>query len=183
VGTRKGEKMTATMSNMRLNDAVSKNTSSNWTSFYKLGGTAALLSVLVVLTDIALTFFPASRTAWHNDRRRLVPVISRQLVFGLRNLGLLPNILNLSLSIPIFLGSTKLTSTNKAYAAFALILSLVGTAIYLSNNAAFPMLAERQVSSCHNRCPKSTLTAAGEAILAAEKTLRCIYGFFSVKLQ
>jgi hypothetical protein len=48
-----------------------------------------------------------------------------------------------------------------------LILSLVGTAIYLSNNAAFPMLAlSTKYAAATTDAQRALLTAAGEAILA-----------------
>jgi hypothetical protein len=88
--------------------------------------------------------------------------------FGLRNLGLLPNILNLSLSIPIFLALYEAHKhTNKTYAALAIVLSFVGTAIYLSNNAAFPMLTlSAKYATATTDAQRTLLAAAGEAILA-----------------
>jgi hypothetical protein len=169
VGTRKGEKMAATMTTIRMNESTSEKTASNWASLYKAGSIAALLSVLVILTDIALTFFPAgaeppgSMTAvdWFQ-------LFQGNWFFGLRNLGLLPNILNLSLSIPIFLALYEAHKhTSKVYAMLALVLSLVGTAIYLSNNAAFPMLAlSTKYAAATTDAQRALLTAAGEAILA-----------------
>jgi hypothetical protein len=161
--------MTATMTTIRMNESTSEKTDSNWVSLYKFGGIAALLSVLVILTDIALTFVPAgaeppgSMTAV--DWFRL---FQGNWFFGLRNLGLLPNVLNLSLSIPLFLALYEAHKhTNKAYAALALILSLAGTAIYLSNNAAFPMLAlSTKYAAAATDAQRALLIAAGEAILA-----------------
>jgi hypothetical protein len=175
--------MTATMTKIHLNAAVSRNTGSHWTSLYKLGGAAALLSVLVVLTDITLTFFPAGAeppgTMTAIDWFQL---FQDNWFFGLRNLGLLPNILNLSLSIPLFLALYYAhRHTNKAYAALALVLSLVGTAIYLSNNAAFPMLAlSARYESATTDAQKALLSAAGEAILARGEdfTPGAFIGFF-----
>lgn len=161
--------MTATMTTVRMNETESKNTSSTWISLYKLGGIAALFSVLVVMTDIALTFFPAGAeppgTMTAVDWFQL---FQRNWFFGLRNLGLLPNILNLSLSIPIFLALYEAhRHTNKAYAMLAIVLSFLGTAIYLSNNAAFPMLTLSAKYSAATTDPQRTLfAAAGEAVLA-----------------
>jgi hypothetical protein len=169
VGQEKGEEMTATVTTIQMNETVSKNTNSHWITLYKLGGTAALLSVLVILTDIALTFFPAGAeqpgTMTAVDWFRL---FQDNWFFGLRNLGLLPNILNLSLSIPIFIALYEAHKhTNRSYAALAVILSLIGTAIYLSNNAAFPMLAlSTKYASATTDAQRALLTAAGEAILA-----------------
>jgi hypothetical protein len=142
---------------------------SNWNNLYKVGGVAALFSVFVALTDIALTFFPAgaeqpgTMTAvdWFT-------LFQDNWFFGLRNLGLLPNILNLALSIPLFLALYEAHShTNRVYAALAMILSFLGTAIYLSNNAAFPMLAlSTKYTAATTDAQRTLLAAAGEAILA-----------------
>jgi hypothetical protein len=48
-----------------------------------------------------------------------------------------------------------------------MVLSLVGTAVYLSNNAAFPMLAlSTRYEAATTDAQRALLTAAGEAILA-----------------
>jgi hypothetical protein len=175
--------MAATATTIRMKESTSENAGSNWTSFYKLAGTAALLSVLVVLTDIALTFFPAGAeppgTMTAVDWFKL---FQDNWFFGLRNLGLLPNIMNLSLSIPIFLALYNAHKhTNKTYAALALVLSLVGTAIYLSNNAAFPMLAlSAKYEAATTHAQRTFFAAAGEAILARGEdfTPGAFMGFF-----
>lgn len=158
------------MTQLALNQAsMIKTRNLNWNSLYRLGGVAALFSVLVALTDIALTFFPAGAeppgTMTAVDWFQL---FQDNWFFGLRNLGLLPNILNLSLSIPIFLALYEVHKhTNRAYAALAMVLAFVGTAIYLSNNAAFPMLAlSARYEAATTQAQRALLTAAGEAVLA-----------------
>lgn len=158
------------MTQLALNQAsMIKTRNLNWNSLYRLGGVAALFSVLVVLTDITLTFFPAgaeppgtmTATDWFQ-------LFQDNWFFGLRNLGFLPNILNLALSIPLLIALYDAhKQTNKAYAALALILSLVGTTIYLSNNAAFPMLAlSAKYEAATTDAQRTLFAAAGEAVLA-----------------
>jgi hypothetical protein len=130
---------------------------------------AALLAVLVALTDIFLTFLPAGAeqpgTMTAVDWFEL---FQQNWFFGLRNLGLFPNILTLGLLLPVFLalyGAHR--HVNPAYAMLAMILSLVGTAIYLSSNAAFPMLTlSAQYTAATTEVERTLLAAAGEAILA-----------------
>jgi hypothetical protein len=141
----------------------------NWNGVYKLGSAAALLAVLVALTDMGLTFLPSgaeqpgtmNAVGWFN-------LFQESWFFGLRNLGLLPNILTLVLSIPLFLalyGAHRYV--NPVYSALTVILSLVGTAIYLSNNAAFPMLTlSAKYAVATTETQRTLLAAAGEAILA-----------------
>ena len=152
-----------------MKESQSENAASGWTSLYRLGGLAALLAVLVALADISLTFFPAGA----EQPGTLTAIDWFQLFqdnwfFGLRNLGFLPNILTLFLLIPVFLALyTAHQQTNKSYATLALILSLVGTAIYLSNNAAFPMLAlSAKYTAATTESQRTLIAAAGEAILA-----------------
>jgi Domain of unknown function (DUF4386) len=138
-------------------------------SLSKLGATAALLAILVALADMALTFLPAGAeqpgTMTAIDWFALFQI---NWFFGMRNLGLLPNILTLCLLIPVFMALyTAHRNTNQAQAALALILSLLGTAIYLSNNAAFPMLTlSTKYANATTEAQRTLLAAAGEAILA-----------------
>jgi hypothetical protein len=158
------------MSQLVLNPVLkAESRHSNWSNLYKLGGSAALFSILVALTDIALTFFPAgAKPPGTMTAVDWFGLFQENWFFGLRNLGLLPNILNLSLSIPIFLALYDAHKhSNKAYASLALVISLVGTAIYLSNNAAFPMLAlSARYEAATTNTQRALLTAAGEAVLA-----------------
>lgn len=142
---------------------------SHWKGLYRLGGTAALLAALIPLIDIALTFLPSgaeqpgtlSAVEWF-------ALFQDSWFFGLRNLGLLPNILTLVLLIPVFLALYGVHQhRDPAYAALATILSLVGTGVYLSNNAAFPMLAlSAKYAVAPTEAQRTLLAAAGEAILA-----------------
>jgi len=161
--------MTATTTAIRTNESRFENTAPDLTSLFKLGGAAALLAVLVALADIFITFLPAGAeqpgTLTAIDWFKL---FQDNWFLGLRNLGLLPNILTLFLLIPVFLALYAAhRQTNKTYGMLALILSLVGTAIYLSNNAAFPMLAlSAKYAAATTEVQRNLLAAAGEAILA-----------------
>jgi hypothetical protein len=152
-----------------MNRSKSKNDTSDWNSLYRLGGVSALLAILVALTDIGLTFLPTGAgepgTMTAVDWFDLFQV---NWFMGLRNLGLLPNILTLVLLIPMFLALLAAhRHERQAYAALALILSLVGTAVYLANNAAFPMLAlSTRYAAATTETQRTLIAAAGEAILA-----------------
>ncbi len=159
--------MTATT--ILVNESKSENETSSWSSLYRLGGTAALLAILVALTDIALTFLPAgaeqpgsmAAVGWFK-------LFQENWFFGLRNLGLLPNILTMILLLPVFLALFAAhRHGNRTYAALAVILSVVGAAIYLANNAAFPMLTlSAKYAAATTEAQRTLIAAAGEAILA-----------------
>ncbi|MEW6400413.1 MAG: DUF4386 family protein [Chloroflexota bacterium] len=160
--------MTASTTIIRNNIRAEKE-NTGWTSIYRVGGVAALLAILVVLTDIFLTFLPAgaeqpgtlSSVEWFK-------LFQDNWFFGLRNLGLLPNIITLILLIPLFLALYAVhQQVNRPYAALAFIVLLVGTAIYLSNNAALPMWAlSAKYADATSEAQRTLFAAAGEAILA-----------------
>lgn len=141
----------------------------DWNSFHRISAGATLLAVLVALTDIMLTFLPAgaeqpgTMTAvdWFH-------LFQTNWFFGLRNLGLLPNILTLLLLIPLFLSLYMIhQQTQQPLAAVAMIFSVLGAAVYLANNAAFPMLAlSMKYTAALTDSQRTLLIAAGEAVLA-----------------
>jgi hypothetical protein len=68
-----------------------------------------------------------------------------------------------------------------AYAALALIVMLVGTVVFMTSNAALPMLElSKQYSIASTDTQRLTLEAAGEALLAkgAHGSLGAFMGFF-----
>jgi hypothetical protein len=157
------------MSSTSIQQTNTLSIEASWKSLYRLGGAAALLAVLVALTDILLTFLPAGAeqpgTMTAVDWFKL---FHQSWFFGLRNLGLFPNILTLALLIPVFLALYGVhRRANPAYAMLAMVLSLTGTAIYLSSNAAFPMLTlSTKYAAATTEVERTLLAAAGEAILA-----------------
>ncbi len=116
--------MTTTTTTILMNTSRSEKKTSDWSGLYRLGGVSALLAILVALTDIGLTFLPAgagepgimTAVDWFR-------LFQENWFFGLRNLGLLPNILTLILVIPVYLALFDAHKHgNQAYAALALML-------------------------------------------------------------
>lgn len=141
----------------------------DWSKLHRISATAALLAVLVALTDITLTFFPAG--AGQPGTMTAVDWFSLfqdNWFFGLRNLGLLPNILTLLLLVPLFLSLYIIHQQRpQPLAAVAVIFSILGAAIYLANNAAFPMLAlSMKYTAALTEAQRTLIIAAGEAVLA-----------------
>lgn len=142
---------------------------SSWKSLYKLGGTTALITVVVVLGEIAINYIPGVADA----SQRTVTVMDWFALFqnhwflGLRNLGLL-NLIGAALLAPtIFAIYAALRRDNEAYAAFGTILFFVGIAVYLASSRAFPMLSlSGQYASATTDAQRSLLVAAGQTMLA-----------------
>jgi hypothetical protein len=142
---------------------------SGWKSLYKIGGTTALISVVVVLAEIAITFLPGVASA----SQRSVTVIDwftllqHNWFLGLRNLGLL-NLIGAALLTPTFLAIySALRRDNEAYGAFGTILFFLGMAVYLAGSRAFSMLSlSGQYASATTDAQRSLLIAAGQTMLA-----------------
>jgi hypothetical protein len=157
-------------------------TDSNWKSLYKVGGAAALMAVLVGLSEIIITFLPGGGMS-----SGIVTVVDWFTLFqnnwflGLRNLGLL-NIGLTALAIPIFFALYAAhRRVNQAYAALAMIIAFIGVAVFFATNRAFPMLElSRQYAAAATDAQRSMLVAAGQAMLSVGQshTPGTFIGFF-----
>lgn len=141
---------------------------SAWKALYVVGGMAALLTVLNGLAEIGITFVPGG--GMYSGLMTAVDWFSlyRSSPFlAMRNLGLL-NIIFTVLSIPVsFALFAAHRRTHRAFAGLSLLVALLGVAVFLAGNRAFPMLAlSRQYATATTDVQRSALAAAGEAMLA-----------------
>jgi hypothetical protein len=140
-----------------------------WRGFYPLGAITAFVTVLVMLSEIAITFLPGGgRVAPEN-----VTVVDwfelfqRSWFLGLRNLGLI-NILAASLMIPASLAVFgALKRQHEPWAALGLVLSLIGAGVYLAGNTGFAMLnLSARYWAATTAAERAAIEAAGRAMLA-----------------
>ena len=140
---------------------------SRWRSLYRLGGAAALLALLVGVVEIILTFLPGGNPTGIVTAVDWYGFFQSTWFFGLRNLGLL-NIFLTALGVLILLalyGAHR--KVNQPHAALALLVSLMGAAVFFATNRAFPMLdLNRQYAGAATEGQRLQLAAAGEALLA-----------------
>jgi hypothetical protein len=139
-----------------------------WKALYVVGGVAALLTVVNGLAEIGITFLPgggmdsgpATAVDWFG-------LYNSSPFMGLRNLGLL-NIFFTVLSIPVsYALFAAHRRTHPAFAGLSLLLAVLGVAVFLATNRAFPMLTlSRQYAAAATEAQRSALSAAGEAMLA-----------------
>jgi hypothetical protein len=142
---------------------------SGWRTFYRVGGASVLLTILVVLAEIAIGFLPGVALA----TQRTVTVVDWFTLFqnnwflGLRNLGLL-NLIGAALLTPTFLAIYfALRREVEPSATAGVILFFVGIAVYLSTNRAFAMLSlSGQYARSITDAQRALLSAAGQAMLA-----------------
>ncbi len=157
----------------------------NLRGLYRLGGIAALLSIMLVLADTIISFGggdvnPEALTAidWYT-------MFEGSRLMGLRMLGLI-NVISLTIGIPLYF---CLYVTHRKeweiFASLALILYLVGAAVYISNNAAVPMyVLSNKYALAVTNAQQALLAAAGEAIVAkgADFTPGSFVGFFFTEI-
>jgi hypothetical protein len=142
-------------------------TDSHWRSLYKLGGLAALLTVLTGVVEIGLTFLPGGNPTGVVTAVDWFAFFQGSGFFGLRNLGLL-NILLTTLSVLVsfaLYGAHR--QVNQPYVALVLAISLTGAAVFFATNRAFAMLdLSQRYAAATTEGQRQLLAAAGEALLA-----------------
>jgi hypothetical protein len=171
------------MSQLNLNQITDVDTAdSSWKSLYKIAGATVMIAVLLMLLDIVTTIISKESIEYGTFTAiNWFTIFHNNWFSGLRNLGLL-NVMEMTLTVPMYFALYAAhRHINKTYAALAMILSLAGMAIYISNNAAVPMLVlSSKYAAAATDAQRSLLAAAGEAILARGQdfTPGAFMGFF-----
>jgi hypothetical protein len=141
---------------------------SKWRSLYRIAGVAALVALTANVLDVVLGFGgselpvygPKSAIDWF-------ALYQENGFQGLYTLGLF-NIIYLVCLVPIIFaifGAHR--RTNAMYAMLAMIISFIGMAIYLANNAAIPMyVLANKYAAAGTEAQRALYAAAGEAVLA-----------------
>jgi hypothetical protein len=143
---------------------------SNRKTIYRIGGIAALLTVVVAFGEMVITFLPGGNSPvetvfdWFTQ-------LQRNWFMGLRNLGLL-NIVMFTLGIPMYFALyTAHREGQKAFAALATIISFIGVAAFLATNRAFSMLElSGQFAQATTEAQRAMFAAAGQAMLSVGRS-------------
>lgn len=135
-------------------------------SLYRMGGAAALLIVLTALLEILITFLPGGYISAETVVGWFT-LLQKNWFLGLRNLGLL-NIVMTAFGIPLYYVLYMAQRNSKQpYAALALIISLVGVAVFYATNRAFSMLdLSIRYTAAATEAQRTVLEAAGQAMLS-----------------
>ena len=161
-------------------------TDASWKRLYRVAAIAALLVVLMALGDIVTMFFESkvavpgavSAVGWFTQ-------LHENRLLGLRNLGLL-NIINLLLELPLFLALYHVhRRVDRAFAALAMLLLVIGASVYISRNTVFSLDAlSLQYAAATTEAQRAGLAAAGQALLAFGEDLTpgMFMGFFLTEL-
>ena len=147
-------------------ERLQENGGSAWQSFYLLAGVGLAISIIFVLLDIGLSFTGGDLVTGSTDAAGWFAHFQGNWFVGLRNLGLF-NVINAVLTIPLYLVLYQLhRRQSPAFAALALSLFLLGSAVYIANNRALSMLTLSQQYASAGAGQKALLEAAGTTILA-----------------
>ena len=173
--------MTAKIFGMDTPVMETERLSFDWKFFYRAGGLAALLVVLVGLLDILIMFLPGTGT---NPGARTVvdwfKVLQDDPFLALRDMGLL-NMITMSCSVMVFFALYGVHRRISPLAAsLTLILVCMGGAIYIANNTALPMLTLSQhFAAATSESQRALWASAGQALMAHEDLTAGAYpGFF-----
>jgi hypothetical protein len=129
----------------------------------------ALVTVLVMISEIVITFLPGGgRVA--SEEITIVDwfgLFQSSWFMGLRNLGLM-NMIAATLMIPTSLAVVgALRRGHAPWAGLALILSIIGASVYLAGNTGFAMLnLSGRYAAASSEAQRAAIEAAGRAMLA-----------------
>lgn len=156
--------MSQEKSNLKVNVETAE---AGWSNLYRAAGVGALIAVGLVLLDIAISFMGADPGVGELSAVEWFSQLQDNWFVGLRNLGIF-NVINPLLTLPLYLALYQLhRKSAPTGAALALILYLLGAAVYDANNRALAMLAlSEQYAGATSEAQRSLLEVAGTAILA-----------------
>jgi hypothetical protein len=159
--------MTSATRTIPVSDSRVRTADAAWTRLYTLGGWAALVIVLLYLLDIAISFGGGDTRPGDLSAAEWLALLPANPLLGLRTLGLL-NVASVTVGAPLYFALFAVhRRTRPAFAGLALLVFLVGAAIYVANNPALPMWAlSARYAAATADAERSLLAAAGEAILA-----------------
>lgn len=143
-------------------------TDRQWKSFYLFGGIATLIMVLASILDVIISMLlggdPSSipQTAVGRFTQfQSTPMIG---LYYLDLLNMTTSIIMLPVFFALFAAHRKV---NMVYAAFAMIVVFIGTAVFITNNSALSMLSlSGKYALATTDAQKVLYAAAGEAMLA-----------------
>ncbi len=147
-------------------------------TIFKFGSAAALIAILVGVTEILITFLPGGNTVqetvfdWFD-------LFQKNWFMGLRDLGLMNILLTLT-GLPILL-ALFFALRRSDMAALALVIGITGAAVFLATNRAFPMVAlSNQYAAATAENERAIISSAGVAMLSVGQshTAGTFLGFF-----
>lgn len=143
-------------------------TESQWQSIYIVGAVTTVIALIGIVLDVMLgSSTGGNLSALPQTAIERFAQFQANPLLGLYNLDLL-NVINQMILIPAYFALyAAQRKTESAYAPLALIIFLVGTAIFVTTNTALPMLdLSRKYAASTADSQRVLFAAAGEAMLA-----------------
>jgi len=150
------------------NRAVSRSAKVTWKSLYLVGAISALVAALLFRRNLGVAEIPLlTGYSLPNTVAGWFALLHSNTLMGLTFLSVF-DIANYGLVGLMFLALyVALRQTNNSYTLIAAALAYVGIWSYVVSNSAFPMLSlSNQYFSATTEAQRSTLLAAGQAVLA-----------------
>ncbi len=152
----------------------------NSPGLYRLAGVGVLLSLALGLLDIGLSFGGGDVPVGTLSAREWFARYQHNWFVGLRNLGFF-NVVSPLLTIPLYLALGRLHRRQAPVGAtLALLVFVLGAAVYISNNRALAMLTlSREYAAAQTPAEMDQLAVAGTVMLAQAEdfTLGTLPGF------
>jgi hypothetical protein len=151
-----------------LNNTLSGATSPSWKWIYKLGAVAALTAMLANLLDVLLGFGSTDMVTYGSkSATEWFALYNENWFRGVYALGIL-NIVYMIAMLPVYFALFGAHFERQAVAAALTVgIFLTALSMYISNNAAIPLLVlSDKYSLATTDLQRTTLIAAGEAVLS-----------------
>jgi len=150
---------------LRVN--VKKDSNKQFGNLYRFAGVAAFIVVFASLADIAISMMLDGGSVIPETAADRFAQFQSNPLLGLYYLDFL-NMLTAIIMIPVFFAICAAHQfVRKEYSALSLLVFTVGTAIFITNNAALPMLSlSNRYVIATNDAQRLIISAAGEALLA-----------------
>lgn len=154
--------------NTTMSNAFTMTTSNSWKWIYKFGAVAALIAMSANLADVILGF-GGTEMATYGTKSAVewFAVYQNNWFRGVYALGIL-NIVYMIAMLPVYFALFGAHFEKQALAAaLTVIIFITAMSMYISNNAALPLLVlSDKYSLAATDLQRTTLIAAGEAVLS-----------------
>ena len=151
-----------------LNNTVAGATGTSWKWIYKLGAVAALTALLANLLDVLLGFGSAEMVTYGTKSAiEWFAVYNENWFRGVYALGIL-NIVYMMAMLPVYFALFGAHFGQHPFGAgLTIFIFLTAMSMYISNNAAIPLLVlSSKYSLANTEIHRTALVSAGEAILS-----------------
>ena len=140
---------------------------SDWQSFLQIGGYASLLTLLLAIFELLITFLPGGNVEGLNTIGDWFDFFQEYPFMGLRTLGLVNfGLISLGVVAMVALYGV-LHKTSGGWVMLAAVLSFMSAGVFFATNRAFPMLVlSNQYAAATSDAQRAMLEAAGTAMVA-----------------